>query len=551
MIADIPVLSLITFLPLVGMFLTMLVPRQQVRMLRGITVAITLLQLAIAIVICLNFNGSLMGVNDPKSFQFIERMPWIRLSGLGIFGNLAIDYFMGLDGLSVTMILLTAIIMAVGAIASFSINRHIKGYFLMFLLLDIGIMGTFCSLDFFLFYIFWELMLLPMYFLIGIWGGARREYAAIKFFLYTLLGSVFMLLVMIGLFFSNQVMMFVPGTQHVMMSALTHRPELYHTFSMLRMMDPSATVSGSIFSGIGTTWRYIGFLGLFFAFAVKIPMVPFHTWLPDAHVEAPTAISVILAGVLLKMGGYGILRLSLGIFPEIAVALSWYMALFGVINIVYGALCAMAQSDFKRLIAYSSISHMGFVLLGIASLNSQGMIGAVLQMFNHGIVTAMLFLLVGVLYDRTHTRGVFEFGGLANQMPKYFALIVIAFFAAMGLPTLSMFISEAFVFIGSFQTWQTFTIIATLGIILTAAYFLTTIQRMFFGTIPEKWSALRDVSARELVSLVPLAALVIAMGIYPGPIIDLTTTSVNALVAFVHAHAPMQSLTPLQSVLLP
>jgi len=540
MIADIPVLSLITFLPIVGMFLTALVPREHVRMLRGITVGVTLLQLAIAILICVKFNTSLAGVNDPKSFQFVERASWIRVSGLGIFGNLAIDYFMGLDGLSVTMILLTSIITAVGAIASFSIDRNIKGYFLMYLLLDVGMMGTFCALDFFMFYIFWELMLLPMYFLIGIWGGARREYAAMKFFLYTLLGSVFMLLVMIGLFFSNQVMMFVPGTHQVILSPLTHRPELYHTFSMLRMMDPSAMIPGSIFGGIGTTWRYIGFLGLFFAFAVKIPMIPFHTWLPDAHVEAPTAISVILAGVLLKMGGYGILRLSLGIFPDISVALSWYMALFGVINIIYGALCAMAQSDFKKLIAYSSISHMGFILLGIAAMNSQGMIGAVLQMFNHGIVTAMLFLLVGVLYDRTQTRGVFEFGGLANQMPKYFALTVIAFFAALGLPSFSMFISEAFVFLGSFQTWQTFTIIATLGIILTAAYFLTTLQRMFYGTIPEKWSHLTDVSARELVSLLPLAALVIALGIYPGPIIDLTTTSVNALVTFVHSHTLMQ-----------
>ncbi len=541
MIADLPVLSLITFLPLAGMLATAFVPRERVRMLRGVTVAVTLLQLALAILICLNFNGSLAGVNDPKSFQFVERAPWIRLSGLGIFGNLSIDYFMGIDGLSVTMILLTAIITAVGAIASFSINRNVKGYFLMFLLLDIGMMGTFCALDFFLFYIFWELMLLPMYFLIGIWGGARREYAAIKFFLYTLLGSLFMFLVMIGLYFSNQVMLFVPGTHNVIISALTHRPELYHTFSMLRMMDPTARIAGSIFSGVGTAWRYAGFLGLFLAFAVKIPMVPFHTWLPDAHVEAPTAISVILAGVLLKMGGYGILRLSLGIFPEISIALAWYMALFGVINIVYGALCAMAQSDFKRLIAYSSISHMGFVLLGIAAMNAQGMIGAVLQMFNHGIVTAMLFLLVGVLYDRTQTRGIFEFGGLANQMPKYFALIVIAFFAAMGLPTLSIFISEAFVFLGSFQTWQTFTIIATLGIILTAAYFLTTLQRIFFGALPEKWSGLRDVSARELVSLVPLAATVFALGLYPGPMIDLTATSVNALVTFVHAYTPLQS----------
>ncbi len=545
MITDYPVLSLITFLPLVGIAITAFIPREWTKSLRGVTVAITLLQLAIAIVIALNFNGSLGGITHAKDFQFVERFSWIRLSGLGLFGNVAIDYFMGLDGLSITMVLLTAIIVAIGAIASFSIQRNIKGYFLMYLLLDIGMMGTFCALDFFLFYIFWELMLLPMYFLIGIWGGARREYAAMKFFLYTLLGSIFMLLVMIGLYFSNQVMIFIPGTHQVLMNPVTHRPELFHTFNMLRMMDPAARVPGSIFDGFGTSWRYVGFLALFFAFAVKIPMVPFHTWLPDAHVEAPTAISVILAGVLLKMGGYGILRLSLGIFPEIAVALSWYLAMFGVINIVYGALCAMAQSDFKRLIAYSSVSHMGFVLLGIAALNAQGMMGAVLQMFNHGIVTAMLFLIVGVLYDRTQTRGVFEFGGLADQMPRYFALVVIAFFAALGLPALSMFVSEALVFIGSFEAWQPWTIAASVGIILTAAYFLLTLQRIFFGTVPEKWSGLKDVTARELISMVPLAVLIFAAGVYPGPLLDLMTSSINTLATLVHAHGASAMATTL------
>ena len=536
MLTDYPVLTILTFLPLAGMLATTFVHRDSVKTLRAVTVAVTLLQLALAILIAFNFNTSLAGINDARSFQFIERLPWIRLSGLGIFGNVAIDYFMGLDGLSVPMVLLSAIILSAGAIGSFSIKRNLKGYFLMYLLLDIGIMGTFCALDFFLFYIFWELMLLPMYFLIGIWGGARREYAAMKFFLYTLLGSIFMLLVMVGLYFSNQVMLFIPGTHAVMLNPLTHRPELFHTFSMLRMMDPNAQIHGSIFSGWGTAWRYAGFLGLFFAFAVKIPMVPFHTWLPDAHVEAPTAISVILAGVLLKMGGYGILRLSLGIFPDIATSLAWYLAMFGFINIVYGALVAMAQSDFKRLIAYSSVSHMGFVLLGIAALNAQGMMGAVFQMFNHGIITAMLFLLVGVLYDRTNTRGVLEFGGLANQMPKYFALAVIAFFAALGLPALSLFVSEALVFIGSFQTWQLWTALSAVGIILTAAYFLMTLQRLFFGTIPERWNSLTDVTGRELVSLVPLAALIIAVGLYPSPILNLMTSSVNALAALVHTH---------------
>jgi NADH-quinone oxidoreductase subunit M len=263
-------------------------------------------------------------------------------------------------------------------------------------------------------------------------------------------------------------------------------------------------------------------------------MFPFHTWLPDAHVEAPTAISVILAGVLLKMGTYGIIRICFGIFPEIAVATSMYMAIFGLINIVYGAFCAMAQKDLKKLIAYSSVSHMGYVLLGMSALNSQGMMGAMFQMFNHGTITAMLFLSVGVLYDRAHTRGLNEFGGLANKMPKYFALVVICFFASLGLPAMSGFISEAFVFLGAFQSYQTITIISTLGIILTAAYMLWALQRMFLGTLPERWNDLTDINGRELISLVPLAAIVIFLGIYPSPILNLTTTSVNHLIDFIH-----------------
>ncbi|MDP4199509.1 MAG: NADH-quinone oxidoreductase subunit M [Bacteroidota bacterium] len=536
--SEFPLLGAITFLPLVGMIALAFVPRERIMALRSVAVAVTLAQVAIAVVICLNYNTALAGVNDVHSFQFVERLPWIRLAGLGVFGNVSIDYFMGIDGLSVGLVLLTAIITTIGALASFSIDRNVKGYFLMFLLLDVGMMGTFCALDFFLFYIFWEVMLLPMYFLIGIWGGARREYAAIKFFIYTLLGSVVMLLVMIGLYFSTEVMLYMPGTHSLVMSPVTHKPELYHSFNMLQMMNPAAILKGSIFSGIGTTWRYVGFIGLLFAFAIKIPMVPFHTWLPDAHVEAPTAISVLLAGVLLKMGGYGIIRLCLGIFPDIAIALSWYLAMFGFINIVYGAFCAMAQSDFKKLIAYSSISHMGYVLLGIAALNTQGLLGASLQMVNHGIVTAMLFVLVGVLYDRTHTRGILEFGGLANKMPKYFAFVVIAFFAALGLPALNMFVSEAFVLIGSFQTWQTWTILSTFGIILTASYFLWTLQRMFFGTLPEKWNGLTDVTPRELATLIPLVVIIVALGVYPGPLVDLMTASVNQLVLVVHAHVP-------------
>jgi NADH-quinone oxidoreductase subunit M len=533
------ILSMLTFLPVLGMIVIGFIPKDKVQLFRGITVGVTALQMILAVVLWMNYNGSMAGINKVESFQFVERIPWIRLAGLGVFGNISIDYFIGIDGLSVTMVLLTALVSFVGAIASFSIHKSEKGYFLMYLLLVTGMMGVFVSLDFFLFYIFWELMLLPMYFLIGIWGGPRREYAAIKFFLYTLLGSVVMLLVMIGLYFSTQVTTVDPHT---------HQSITYHTFSLLDMMNPANHTKGSIFSGWGDKWRYAGYLGLFLGFAIKIPMFPFHTWLPDAHVEAPTAISVILAGVLLKMGTYGILRICFGIFPEVALATSWYMALFGFINIVYGAFCAMAQKDLKKLIAYSSVSHMGYVLLGMSAMNSQGMTGAIFQMFNHGTITAMLFLSVGVLYDRAHTRGLNEFGGLANKMPKYFALVVICYFASLGLPAMSGFISEAFVFLGAFQTWQTLTILSTLGIILTAAYMLWALQRMFLGTLPERWNDLTDINGRELVSLVPLAVIVIFLGIYPSPIINLMTTSVDQLVSFVHTNgsAVMQTASILK-----
>ncbi len=518
-----PILTILTFLPVAGMIITALLPKTNIKALRGVTVGTTILMIIFSVVLWMNFNSSLGGINDPKSFQFVERVSWIRLSGLPVFGNIAIDYSMGIDGLSVTMVLLTSLISFVGAIASFSIHKQEKGYFMMYLLLVTGMMGVFVSLDFFLFYIFWELMLLPMYFLIGIWGGPRREYAAIKFFIYTLFGSIFMLLVMIGL---------------NMTTVVKSGDISWHTFNLLDMMNPANHQAGSIFAGSMTTWRYIGYLGLFLGFAIKIPMFPFHTWLPDAHVEAPTAISVILAGVLLKMGTYGILRICFGIFPEIAIETSKYMVIFGFINIVYGAFCAMAQKDLKKLIAYSSVSHMGYVLLGMAALNSQGLAGAIFQMFNHGTITAMLFLSVGVLYDQAHTRGLNEFGGLANKMPKYFAFVVICYFASLGLPGFSGFISEAFVFLGAFQSFQFWTILSTLGIILTAAYMLWALQRMFLGTLPERWSGLVDINGREMVSLVPLAIIVIFLGIYPSPILNLMMTSVNQLADFIHKSVP-------------
>lgn len=525
------ILTWITFLPILGMVLLLLIPAGKDErgklisnnMLRWGTVLFTFIQLILAVVIFINYNNGMTGINKVEGFQFVEKLTWIQAALPGI-GNIHIEYFVGIDGISAPMILLTALVCFVASFASFGISKAVKGYFVMYLLLDAGMMGVFVSLDFFLFYVFWELMLLPMYFLIGIWGGPRKEYAAIKFFIYTLLGSVFMLLVVIALYYS------------------------VGSFNMLDMMDPSKYLPGSLLAGSGTTLRYIAFMALFVGFAIKIPAVPFHTWLPDAHVEAPTAISVILAGVLLKMGTYGLLRISWPMFPDGVFYFQSLIALIGTVSIVYGALCALGQfkvgkRDFKKLIAYSSVSHMGYVVLGMSSMTSAGMMGAIFQMFNHGTITSMLFMIVGVLYDRSHTRGLDDFGGMATKMPVYTGIMAIAFFAAIGLPGLSGFISEALVFIGSFQSFQTLTIISGLGIVLGAGYMLWALQKVFFGKLPEKWSGpwdpshtkykTDDIKWVELVALVPLAVVIIYLGINPSPMLNMMESSVNHLIQFV------------------
>jgi len=518
------ILTWITFLPIVGMIIVLLLPRKNETAMKWTTAFFTFLQVILAVVIYLNYNRGMTGINSPEGMQFVEKATWIDISGVAWFGRIHIDYFMGIDGISVPMVLLTALICFVATFASWGIDKAVKGYFALFLLLDTGMMGVFVALDFFLFYIFWELMLLPMYFLIGIWGGPRREYAAIKFFLYTLLGSVLILLVILALYFSTSIT--DPATG-----------EKIHTFNMLAMMNPANFEPGSLLYGLNTYWRYVAYIALFIGFAIKVPIFPFHTWLPDAHVEAPTAISVILAGILLKMGTYGMLRVSFPIFPDAMMYYAFPLAVFGFINIVYGALCAMAQQDFKKLIAYSSISHMGIVVLGMAALNTQGVTGAVFQMFNHGTITAMLFMVVGVIYDRAHTRGLDEFGGLANQMPVYTGITMVAFFAALGLPGLSGFISEAFAFLGAFQTFRWVTIFSTLGIVITAGYFLWTMQRVFLGTLPERWRNLTDMNIREIFSLGILAVVIIFLGVYPSPVLNLMTSSVNHLVDFVQKGA--------------
>ncbi len=512
------ILSWMTFLPVLGMIVLLLMPRSAEKYIKYVAVGFTGLLVVLAAVLLSVYDPSKAGVNTLSGFQFVEKLTWIDIPAYLWDGKIKIEYFVGVDGISFPMVLLTALISLIGAIASFSVKRNEKGYYVMYLFLVTGMMGVFVALDFFLFFVFWEIMLLPMYFLIGIWGGERREYAAIKFFLYTFFGSAFILLVMIGLYFSSK------------------DPETgLHTFNMITLMDPKAIPADSLFGMLNQTWRLLAFVSLFIGFAIKVPAFPFHTWLPDAHVEAPTAISVILAGVLLKMGTYGMLRISWSIFPEGARYFMVPIAIIAAINIIYGALCAMAQKDFKKLIAYSSISHMGYVLLGMASLTTIGINGAIFQMFNHGTITAVLFTSVGVIYDRAHTRGLNDFGGLANKMPKYFAVLMIAFFASIGLPGLSAFISESFVFLGSFKNEfiRTIAIISTLGIILNAAYILWTIQRLFFGTLPEKWNELTDINARELISTVPLLIIVIALGILPSYMLNLMTTSVNALVNFI------------------
>ncbi len=523
----IPILSLLTFIPVLGMVIILFLPNRQAITIKYTALLATGLQVILAVILMLNYNYSAGGIFEQSSFQFVEKWKWIEITGISWIGTIKVDYFMGVDGISVPMVLLTAIISFIATISSWNIPKAIKGYFALFLLLDTGMMGVFVALDFFMFYIFWELMLLPMYFLIGIWGGPRKEYAAIKFFIYTLFGSIFILLVMIGLYFSAY--------------EATGDGSGVHTFNLLALMNPANYSADGILSPFNpSNLRLIAYIALFVGFAIKIPMFPFHTWLPDAHVEAPTPISVILAGVLLKMGTYGILRISYPIFPEITRDLMWFIALFGMINIVYGALVAMAQKDFKKLIAYSSVSHMGYVLLGMASLTTIGVNGAVFQMFNHGTITAMLFLIVGVIYDRSHTRGLDDFGGLATQMPVYTGFVTVAFFAAIGLPSLSGFISEALVFIGAFgvESIRILTIVSTLGILLGAGYMLWTLQRVYLGELNQKWAGLKDLELREYIMFIPLTIIIIFLGIYPSAMLDIMNTSVKTLVDFVSNTLP-------------
>lgn len=546
-------LSLIIWTPLVGSLLILLVPSGNVKAIRWAALSVLMLDLLWVILAFLGFSKSAGGFYPLQTYQFVEQLAWFDLQ-LGGLGRLSAEYLLGVDGLSLVLVGLSIVVLIIGLISSWTIEKHQKGYFSLYLLLSGSILGCFLALDFFLFYLFFEFMLLPMYFLIGMWGGPRREYAAIKFFLYTLVGSILILVVMIALGVSVIDPIKTGKESGILFSDIPEMKEIYtvqtqlvnyqiapdnqvHTFNMLWMMDKNNFVPRSALAMIaggtifGQSARLIAFLALLIGFAIKLPAVPFHTWLPDAHVEAPTPISVVLAGILLKVGAYGIIRICYGIFPEGAVYYAEFIGIMGLVAILYGALNALAMKDLKKMIAFSSISHMGYILLGLAALTVEGVAGAVYQMISHGFISALLFLLVGVIYDRTHDRSIENYRGLASKMPHFTVAILIAFFASAGLPGLSGFIAEVMVYLGAFKSesvngllprWVAIT--ATLGLVFGAAYYLWTLQRMFFGsfwTRKQEWhSSLSDLTTKEYLMMVPLILGIIVLGIFPSILLD-------------------------------
>ena len=492
-----PILSVVTFLPIVGAIFIALLHDDEAgaRNARWVALWATLITFAISLILVWRF--------DPGSadFQFLEKRPW--LGG-------AINYAMGVDGISLPFVILTTAVMPIAILASWtSIQSRVREYMIAFLVLETLMVGTFCALDLVLFYVFFEGGLIPMFLIIGVWGGPRRVYASFKFFLYTLAGSVLMLLAIMAMYWQA-------GTTDI--------PTLLH-HAFPRSLQ---------------TWAWFAFLA---SFAVKMPMWPFHTWLPDAHVEAPTAGSVILAAILLKLGGYGLLRFSLPMFPQASVDLAPLIYAMSVVAIVYTSLVALVQEDVKKLIAYSSVAHMGFVTMGLFAMTAQGVAGGIFQMISHGIVSAALFLCVGVVYDRMHTREIAAYGGLVNRMPIYAFAFMVFTLANVGLPGTSGFVGEFLTLIGTFRVNTWVTTIAAFGTILSAAYALWLYRKMIFGklTKPNLFN-IRDIGAREMLILAPLLILTIVFGVYPKPVLDMSAVSVAQLIDnFQHAVSSVQS----------
>ena len=505
--SNMPLLTLITFLPAAGAVIIMLfMKKEQTKAIKGFATAVAVLDFLISLPLWFQFDQSEAG------FQFVEKVSWIPTIG--------VSYFVGIDGISVLLVLLTTLTMIVGVVCSFTaIEEREKEYYVCLLLLATGMLGTFIALDIFLFYVFFEVTLVPMYFLIGVWGGPRKLYAAIKFFLYTLFGSVLMLLGILAFYFANLKM----GTGTL-------------TFDLVELYGVGPKIPLSL-----QIWIFLAF---FIGFAIKVPMFPFHTWLPDAHVEAPTAGSVILAGILLKMGTYGFVRFALPLLPQASQVFVPFMVLLSIIGIIYGALVAMAQTDIKKLVAYSSVSHLGFVMLGIFALNEQGVLGGQLQMINHGISTGALFLLVGVVYERRHTRLISEYGGLSKIVPVYTVLFAITMLSSIGLPGLNGFVGEFLILIGAFKKSYVYAAFAVIGIVLGAAYMLWLFQRVFFGNLdnPEN-EKLTDCNAREVLYLMPLIILMFWIGLYPKPFLGRMEASVKKVVKMVNVtEAPQKAV---------
>ncbi len=566
--------SLIIFLPSIGALILCLVPRETNAAIRRFSLQVTIAVFLLTIWLAIPTHSDPPGVGrfamGTAGMQNMLHRAWIP--GFDIY------YFLGVDGINLPLVLLTSFLSMLAMYASWPITKNVRAYCILFLLLETGMLGVFLALDFFLFYVFWEVMLLPMYFLIGIWGGPRREYAAIKFFLFTLVGSVLMLVAILMLYFASDINLL---TQEQKMNCMiiprptaeasesgeyipppVVEPASRHTFNMLALAE-LGQLQNSPFHRIlmwGKSLSWWAFLLLLIGFIIKLPSVPFHTWLPDAHVEAPTPISMILAGVLLKMGGYGVLRVCYPMCPDAGRDLAWLVCGLGTVSMVYGALAALAQKDFKRLVAYSSVSHMGYVLLGIGAWSAtpgfqyntdywtMGMSGAMFQMIAHGISSAGMFFLVGVIYERVHHRNLDQFGGLFAKMPVYSGISMVIFFAALGLPGLCGFIGEVFVTLSVWNYSKTLAIISASVVILTAGYILWTIQRVYMG--PEykgpHADGIKPMTRREVAIAAPLLAFAVLFGVYPKALFDYITPSVQKTVTAMAdytaaASAPLES----------
>jgi NADH-quinone oxidoreductase subunit M len=553
-------LSAIIFLPAFGAFLLCMTYRADDQAVRRFSLIFTIIVFVLTLWLALPVGtplgiGGLYEMGKPD-MQNMVRHDWIP--------RFDIHYFLGFDGISLPLVILTSFLSVLAMWASWPITKSVRAYCILFLLLETGMLGVFLSLDFFLFYVFWEVMLLPMYFLIGIWGGPRREYAAIKFFLFTLVGSVLMLVAILVLYYYSDIHRLTP--QQLIDCKVVEKPNdekaeivvppHQHTFNILALakigqlpalaQNPGTpehpTFHDTLFWGKSVSWW--AFLLLLIGFIIKLPSVPFHTWLPDAHVEAPTPISMILAGVLLKMGGYGVIRICYPICPDAGYQLAWLVCGLGTVSMVYGAFAALAQKDFKRLVAYSSVSHMGYVLLGVgvwsATIGSDyntdywtmAMSGAMFQMIAHGISSAGMFFLVGVIYERVHHRNIDEFGGLFAKMPTYGGISMVIFFAALGLPGLCGFVGEFLVVMGTWAYSKTLAVVAASVVILTAGYILWTIQRVYLGSEYKgpHADAITPMTGREIGIAAPLVALAILFGVYPTAVLDYITPSVQKTV---------------------